>query len=469
MTTRWNLIQPRSAFVERTQYNPGSADFSPRWGGKGVRFPAKVHAFMATDSSTPAESEIEQAPEMPPATDAVFGLQRVDEREKALPVRPGDLTRLLMAQPGLTAEERKDFGRLCPRIGAWFHHEFYQRLRELKETYAPLDPDSDYAFIEGHTRIATSTLDEEFLSLFEATLERANYHILSNDILLEAVQAPNETGLNYIPDFTLFEHLRVYARGFKTISRVSRNLNTKFRKRTAVLEAYQRLIVILKFNEGRSFGPHIQSDKVYLRMFKDVPHVDMEMHLPEQGTRVKMRMLDKAQIASPLMVGLPTLAAKLIVAGLTLSPGFLIPALFAPVSAGVNSFFGFQRAKQKHLSHMIRNLYYLTLANNGSVLTRLIDSAEEEEYKETLLAYFFLWRHLDAESSMRVEDLDLKIEAFLKDFSGQEINFEISDALGKVLRLGLAHRTGDGRVTAVSPTRAIAVLDHLWNNAYRLD
>ena len=41
-------------------------------------------------------------------------------------------------------------------------------------------------------------------------------------------------------------------------------------------------------------------------MFKDVPHVDMEMHLPEQGTKVRMRWIDKAQIASPLVMGLPT-------------------------------------------------------------------------------------------------------------------------------------------------------------------
>ena len=129
-------------------------------------------------------------------------------------------------------------------------------------------------------------------------------------------------------------------------------------------------------------------------MFKDVPHVDMEMHLPEQGTKVKMRWIDKAQIASPVVMGVPALTMKLL--GLSLAamgnPMLLAPLAIAPISAGVNSFFGFQRAKHKHLSSMIRNLYYLTLANNGSVLTRLIDSAEEEEYKETMLAYFFLWQ-----------------------------------------------------------------------------
>ena len=82
-------------------------------------------------------------------------------------------------------------------------------------------------------------------------------------------------------------------------------------KRTVYLDAYQRLVIALKFKPDTKFDPFVRSDVVYLRMFKDVPHVDMEMHLPEQGTKVRMRWIDKAQIASPLVVGIPTLAFKI--------------------------------------------------------------------------------------------------------------------------------------------------------------
>ena len=434
---------------------------------------------MATDSLPPAEPEADDAlddgsalevelpPDAPPVS-GIFELPAADIRERALPIRPGDLTRLLLAQPGLADDDRRLLTTFCARLGAHFHQEFYRRLRDLKESYAPLDPDSDYAHIEGHTREATDTLDEEFLELFEATLERANYQTLRPEVIREAVEAPNELGLNYVPDFSLFEHLRVYARGFTKIARISRNARTRFRKRTMILDAYQRLVVVLKFKEGlaKKHGPEVRSDALYLRMFKDVPHVDMEMHLPEQGTKVKMRWLDKAQIASPLMIGLPTAAAKLLLAAV-ISPVLLGTALVAPFSAGVNSFFGFQRAKQKHLSHMIRSLYYLTLANNGSVLTRLIDSAEEEEYKETLLSYFFLWRHHDPDQGVRVDALDAKVESFLKDVTGCEINFEISDALNKLYRLGLAHLDPDGRLLATPLDQAIAHLEQLWDDAYR--
>jgi Protein of unknown function (DUF3754) len=193
----------------------------------------------------------------------------------------------------------------------------------------------------------------------------------------------------------------------------------------------------------------------------------MEMHLPEQGTKVKMRWIDKAQIASPVFMGMGTLGMK--VAGLltvATNPYMLVPLAAIPVTAGMNSFFGFQRAKHKHLSSMIRNLYYLTLANNGSVLNKLIDSAEEEEYKEAMLAYFFLWRRLDSPEVWTMEQLDSHIEAFLKRVSDVEINFEIADALGKLFRLGLARRDNQGCIHAVPIDQALIILDRLWDNTF---
>jgi hypothetical protein len=240
----------------------------------------------------------------------------------------------------------------------------------------------------------TQGADEAFLGAFEATLIRANYRLLDQSVIEYAIQAPNEKGLTYVPNFGLFEHMRVYVRGDVQLTRTRRNPRNPLRKQVLSLPGYQRVIVALKFQPGADLGPFAQSDVLYLRLFKDVPHVDLEMHLPEQGTKVKMRMIDKAQIASPLVVGLPTLAFKLLFASLV-SPWAIGGVLIAPVSAGLNSFFGFQRAKQRHLSTMIRQLYYLTLASNASVINYLIGSAQEEEFKEAVLAYYFLWQNRD--------------------------------------------------------------------------
>ena len=427
---------------------------------------------MATDSFQPSvdpEDEVEVAEAMPPLMNETLSLPVIDVRERALPIRPGDLTRLLMAQPDLSDEDRDKLGKLGPLLGAIFHNEFFARLRELKELYSPLDPDSDYIKLPKHSRIRNDNSDEDFLVPLEATLDRANYRRLDVAIIEQAVKAPNEMGLTYVPDFKQFEHLRIYARGYTQISRVFRGPKTKFRKRTMLLDAYQRLIIALKFRDGLDLGPYIRSDVVYLRMFKDVPHVDMEMHLPEQGTKVKMRWIDKAQIASPVVMGLPTLAIKafgLLSISVFLNPMVLVPLAAVPVTAGMNSFFGFHRAKHKHLASMIRNLYYLTLANNGSVLNRLVDSAEEEEYKETMLAYFFLWRRLNETEIWSMDRLDRHIEGFLKSVSNVDLDFEIADALGKLFRLGLARRDNQGCLHAVPIEQALAALDHRWDNLF---
>jgi hypothetical protein len=427
---------------------------------------------MATDAVQPSVDPDEDVPDadaMPPVVAETLSLPNIDSRERALPIRPGDLNRLLMAMPDLTDDERSKVNKLASLLGSVFHSEFFFKLRELKELYSPLDPDSDYIKLVGHSRVRNEESDEDFLKPFQKTLEAANYRKLDVGIIEQAVMAPNETGLTYVPDFTQFEHLQIYARGYTQISRVFRSAKTKFRKRTMLLDAYQRLVIVLKFRKGIELGPFIRSDVVYIRMFKDVPHVDMEMHLPEQGTKVKMRWIDKAQIASPIMMGLPTLASKIL--GLSLltvfnSPLVLAPLMAVPVTAGMNSFFGFHRAKHKHLSSMIRNLYYLTMANNGSVLNRLIDSAEEEEFKEAMLAYFFLWRRLGQEDEWTMDRLDAHIEEFLKSVSNVEINFEIADALGKLFRLGLARRDARGRLQAVPIDEALIALDRIWDNTF---
>jgi hypothetical protein len=201
----------------------------------------------------------------------------------------------------------------------------------------------------------------------------------------------------------------------------------------------------------------------------------MEMHLSEQGARVKMRMVDKAQIASPIAVGLPTAAVKLLGAvgaagifGVASLPVTALGAIMAaPISAGLNSFFGFHRAKQRHLHRMIRHLFYLSMANNASVITRLIDQAEEEEYKEALLAYVFLHLGRDDPEPWTPDRLDARIESYLRASLGVDPDFEIADALGKLVRFGLVRRDGADRLEALPLDHALSILDERWDDLFR--
>jgi hypothetical protein len=384
-------------------------------------------------------------------------------RERSIALRVSDLVRMLGNDRALDDAERESWNELCKLVIATFHHEFLDKFILLKERYAPLDPDGEWRRLDGISPSRMDDSDERFLNTFEDVLVRANYRPMDLEVLTEAIRAPNELGLTYVPNLNLFEHLRVYVRGNTTITRKVRTWNTRFRKRPVQLDAYRRLIVAIKFQPGKHLGDYARSDVLYLRLFKDVPHVDMEMHLPEQGTKVRMRLVDKAQIASPMMTGLPVLAAKIF---LGLASPFAIGVLIAPFSAGVNSFFGFQRARQKHLHRMIRHLYYLTMANNSSVIHRLIDSAEEEDTKEALLAYFVLWRSDDDGRPWTQKTLNRAVRALLEDRAGLTVDFEIGDALHKLLRFGLVRYGEANQLHALPIDEAMALLDRRWKRFF---
>jgi hypothetical protein len=105
------------------------------------------------------------------------------------------------------------------------------------------------------------------------------------------------------------------------------------------------------------------------------------------------------------------------------------------------------------------NLYFKNLDNNMGVFHRLIDAAEEEECKEAMLAYYFL---LIADNPLTADELDQKIENWFQSSLKQSLNFEIEDALQKLLKLGLISSISD-HYQAIPLDKAMKVLDQTWD------
>lgn len=399
--------------------------------------------------------------------------------EKVIPIRVERLVELLIKEFAVGSADAKLLGNFAELLSRWYHDRCFEQLHKLKQLYGPIDPDNEVGPIPGLSQLHRPGAEGRFLRVFRNCLLRANFRELELEAIQEAIRSPNEYGLNYVPDLALFEHLEVYVRGSVRVVRDYRSIGTFFRKRVVEHEAYRHLVVALKFKEGMEPDGYIRSDPMYLRMFKNVPRVDMEMHLPEQSTKIKMRLLDKAQIASPLMVGVPAVISKVIgVSSLYfLNPWLVGTVVFGAVSAGVKSFFGFRNATRKHLLGMIRHLYYLNLANNFSVITRLMDEVQEQETVEALLAYTFLWRG-DPKAGVEPATpegmttgwtrdlLDRRIEDFLLRQCGYPINFEIGDALGKLMKLGLLGKQLKSAAHLQPIEKALAILDRSWDELF---
>jgi hypothetical protein len=412
--------------------------------------------------SRSAESTNRHEPERRPEGSQAAVASAASSPDHSLRVRTSELIRRLSTNPHWSASDRRSLDQFQQLLHANYHHQYLSWQREFEDLYAPLDPDAPEVRLRQPDSALADQADGPFLDALDHILLRANFQMLDRNVIENAIRSPNGLGVHYVPDFEQFLHLRVYVRGSLEIARRVRTMATRFRKREIRIAGYERMVVALRFRPGLDLDHYVRSDTVYLRMFKDVPHADMEMHLPEQATKVRMRLIDKAQIATPIVTGLPVVAFKVLF-GL-LSP-WAIPALAAPVTAGVNSFFGFRRAKQKHLHFMIRHLYYLTIANNSAVIVNLIQNAEDQEFKESLLAYAMLALAENRASGMTLQELDRAVESFLRE-CGQAADFEVHDALDKLERLGLIRVDGLARFHALAPPAAVARLNTLWDDLF---
>ena len=96
------------------------------------------------------------------------------------------------------------------------------------------------------------------------------------------------------------------------------------------------------------------------------------------------------------------------------------------------------------------------------MLAMLLDEAEEQECREILLAYFFLWRHGGTAGLSSVE-LDGCIDQCLDRRAHLRVDFEVGDALSKLEQLRLVEQIGQG-YHALPLAQAVASLEVGWGS-----
>jgi hypothetical protein len=390
----------------------------------------------------------------------------VEKREHFIPVRKADLIRLLADDDSLSEQERSQFLDLCRMLEATFHFEYHDELEKLKDAYAAFDPDRDTVV---NDQLRAYSNDGDAATLFQhmvTLLERANFRHLDQEEIEAALNDTTDWGVRLDVDFGVFERLEVYSRGEVTTKRTCRNFRTLFKKQEVEVPIYQRLVIIFRLKDHERLAANANLDAVTLKIFKNIPRVDLEMLFP--GTKVCMTLLDRAKILLPTISGVAVTVGKIInnavgmlASGMSGVLAFL-GLVGGTVGYGVKSFFGYLRAKDKYQLNLTKNLYYQNLDNNAGVLFRLLDEVEEQEFREAILAYEILRREAPS-GGWTQDELDRRVEAFLLEQAGVDIDFEVDDALAKLKRLGLTLETPTGRYLAIQLPEALARLDRAWD------
>jgi hypothetical protein len=383
-----------------------------------------------------------------------------------LPLSRKLLDSILLSEFGMADPRRMEWARFLSALGRVQRAQMFLNWDLLRELYQPFDPDNTYLTEEDVSESEDKVGRLEiFIRQFEEALRAANFERIEFDVVQHAVKSHNDLRLNYEPNFEVFDEIRVYGRGRCLVSRPKRTWRRGWRIEMKSHLAWHRLVVMVKFRDGVKFGPLTRSDKIYLRIFKEVPFRELEMHLPEQATRIRMPLFDKVSVASPLLISLPTLVTKIIsVSALSFltSPALLGSLLTVPVASGWRSFTGFRNAKLKHTHRMITNLFYLTLGNNRMCITRLCEMGWEQENAEAAIAYKIIHDANARGESIDAIMLDRRAEQFVHDVREVKIDFQSHDALGKLDRLGLLKRDGSS-LNVPSIDEATEVLRKHWD------
>src|SRR5262249_23445608 len=213
----------------------------------------------------------------------------------------------------------------------------------------------------------------------------------------------------------------------------------------------------MKLRPHKLLAKHLDFNKIYLRVYKNIPKMDLETLIP--GARPQMTWWDRGNVGVPAASGVVAVLGKtfaiLGLAGilglltlrgeeLTTAEEKLFTASFALILLGLigyafRSYTSYLNLRNKYEKNLSQSLYYQTLDGNAGVLFRLLDEAEEQECREAILAYYFLWRHAGAEG-WTSSFLDDTVEEFLEKKAGIKVDFEIDDAIDKLEKLNIVEK-----------------------------
>ncbi len=409
-------------------------------------------------------------------------------RDHFIPVRKIDVLDAVIAHGGLTGEaERGQFRQLCRLLAAIYHYQYFERLERLRNDYFYFNPTLDAA----HAKFDGAMLERSYLELIEtlgAVLHNANFIEVPHDEIGRAHREHALVQVEVKAPLEDYREVRFWRRGHHR-ERIVVPGWFGLHKRSAEIDVYDDvvLLVAMKAAPAETAGihhhrrkPKVRPGAVLLKYFRDIARSDLNALFPD--VRVVMGLRDRLLLGVPALFGGIPILLKL---ASTLTVLFLVASFYLGMAGSVGEadtagaiaavsglitlggfilaqWTKFQRQSLKYQKMLSDNVYFRNVNNNAGIFDFIIGEAEEQECKEAFLAYYFLLAPGDRPDAAA---LDQRIEAWIKERFGFDVDFECDDALTKLDRLGLLRR--DGERLAVPPLdEALRTLDGIWDNFF---
>lgn len=427
----------------------------------------------------------------------VAGMHEADV-VRFIPVSRSDVMNRLLA-PGFfetDAWPEEDAGALeaaLHYIGRLRQQDSAVKLDELMDSYQLFNPDNDMEYSATLTDWEKDQQREKFIDGVEQLVFRANFERITPEELIRILNETSPYGVDVDIDLDEFEPLLPYFRGVKTAIRSKRDWRWGYlRNKYYKVPCYERLFLALtlkpseqriveimekeelprkaaerRFRRQRGTMPDwVSSEHIYLKMFKDIPQIDIDMLLPNSG--VKFRPFDRIMLwvsgGGSAVYALVISIAKLV--AVVVSPILLVMTLFGFGGALFRQIMSVINTRNRYMMELVQKLYFHNISNNQGALTLLIDEAEEEDIKEDVLLYAFLLRQPPFLLSLEKAKTD--VEEFLRASFKVTVNFDHEEAFGRLMKRGLAGRSDSGSIWVAKPAKAVEHLRGLWGESLDL-
>ncbi len=403
------------------------------------------------------------------------------KREHFIPFDKEILLEQQILDNSYNEEQASGIKRLFEILEHYFHYEGFSFNKVIKRNYVYFDPDKSKD--EKSNYKGQGSLDA-FKENLLAVLKRGNYRQVEQEVIDEAMTNDDLVGLQLKINFDYFKEFKVYCRGIDKYKELVKH--RIFWKKEKEFESFERVIVYIEYKDEAYFkSQKIDLEKlsfdpstIILKTFKRVPKNDLETIFPN-ATPV-MSLKDKLLLWVPAVGGgIPLITAKVIPPVLTMYAAYkagesidsdevqrpLTQGLLALGLIGAYLFRQYKRFINKKIefSKMLSDsLYFKNIANNSGVFPALIEAAEDEELKETILAYTLL---SNSEKKLTATELDEKIEKWFLDTYKKDIDFDVEDALAKLKRLGIGYEV-DGKWDVISIEESLVKVDEIWDNIF---
>ncbi len=413
-----------------------------------------------------------------------------DQRDRVIALRKSDLIGGLVAEGHLDQAGQAGFRQLARRLGAVFHYQYFAELDRLREVYFHFDPE-----IDPQACSAPQDLEAAYHNLvdeFVRVVMEANFVEIAHDEITRAFAERARVRVKIKAPVEDYRDVRMFRRGHHTET-IDVPVWFGLRRQKLDVTVYDDVVLMVatrpggvtpadarKLARARGGGQKIRSGAVLFKYFRHIARGDLKALFP--NVRVVMSLFDHLMLGVPAIVGgvpiliklASTMTVLFVVAGFYLGlSGTLhdndteqalaaLSGLFALGAFLLRQWGNFHRQSLVHQKELTDNIYYRNVNNNSGIFSYIIGEAEDQDWKEALLAYYCL---LTATEPLTREALDARVEQLLARLFGVSADFEIDAALSRLKGLDLLSEA-DGRLSVLPLSDALARLGKEWQEFF---